>query len=138
LCPNFSFPVDDTENDYGKDCETPPELLRLVEQETKEIRPHQEEIRIINLGEEGEEKQVKVGTTMTEEIQRQLHTLLQEFRDVFAWFYQDMPGLDPDIVQHKLPLKPECPPVKQKLRRMKPEMALKIKEEVEKQFNSGF
>jgi len=118
LCPNFSFPVDDTENDYGKDCETPPELLRLVEQETKEIRPHQEEIRIINLGEEGEEKQVKVGTTMTEEIQRQLHTLLQEFRDVFAWFYQDMPGLDPDIVQHKLPLKPECPPVKQKLRRM--------------------
>ena len=93
MCPNFSFPVDDTENDYGEDCETPPELLRLVEQETKEIRPHQEEIRIINLGEEGEEKQVKVGTTMTEEIQRQLHTLLQEFRDVFTWSYQDMPGL---------------------------------------------
>jgi len=48
-----------------------------------------------------------------------------------------MPGLDLDIVQHKLPLKPECPPIKQKLRRMKPEMALKIKE-VEKQFNAGF
>jgi len=49
-----------------------------------------------------------------------------------------MPGLDPDIVQHKLPLKPECPPIKQKLRRMKPEMVLKIKEEVEKQFNADF
>jgi len=49
-----------------------------------------------------------------------------------------MPGLDLDIVQHKLPLKPECPPIKQKLRRMKPEVSLKIKDEVEKQFNAGF
>jgi len=45
LCPNFSLPVDDTENANDEDCETPPELLRLVEQETKEIRPHQEEIK---------------------------------------------------------------------------------------------
>jgi len=138
LCPNFSLPVEDTENDYDEHCETPPELLRLVEQGTKEIKPHQKEIKIINLGEEGEVKQVKIGTTMTEEMQKQLHTLLQEFKDVFAWSYQDMPGLDADIVQHKLPLKPECPPIKQKLRRMKPEMTLKIKEEVEKQFNTGF
>jgi len=49
-----------------------------------------------------------------------------------------MPGLDTDIVQHKLPLKEECPPVKQNLRRMKPEMSLKIKEEVKKQFDAGF
>jgi len=109
-----------------------------VEQEMKEIKPHQEEIKMINLGEEGEEKQVKIGTTMTEEMQKQLHTLLQEFKDVFAWSYQDIPSLDPDIIQHKLPLKPKCPPIKQKLRRMKPEMALKIKEKVEKQFNAGF
>jgi len=49
-----------------------------------------------------------------------------------------MPGLDPDIVQHKLPLKPECLPIKQKLRIMKTEVLLKIKDEVEKQFNAGF
>jgi len=112
LCPNFTLPVDDTENDYDEDYETFPELLRLVEQETKEITPHQEEIKIINLGEEGEEKQVKIGTTMIEEMKKQLHTLLQEFKDVFAWSYQDMLCLDLDIVQHKLPLKPECPPIK--------------------------
>ena len=41
-------------------------------------------------------------------------------------------------MQHKLPLNPEYSPVKQKLRRMKPEMSLKIKEEVKKQFNAGF
>ena len=49
-----------------------------------------------------------------------------------------MPGLNPDIVQHRLPLNPSGSPVKQKLRRMKPEMSLKIKEEVKKQLDAGF
>ena len=49
-----------------------------------------------------------------------------------------MPGLSLEIVQHKLPLNPECSTVKQKLRRMKPKMSLKIKEEVKKQFDVGF
>ena len=66
-----------------------------------------------------------------------MQALLREFKDVFAWSYQDMPDMDLDIVQHKLPLKPKCPLIKQKLRRMKPEMTLKIKEEVEKQFNAA-
>ena len=59
-------------------------------------------------------------------------------QDIFAWSYQDMPGLSSDIVQHRLSLNPECSPVKQKLRRMKPETSLKIKEEVKKQFDVGF
>jgi len=102
------------------------------------MEPHQEEVEAVNLGEEGEMKEVKMGTGMNKETQRQLYALLKEFKDVFAWSYQDMPSLDPSIVQHKLPSKPECPPVKQKLLSMKPEVSLKIKEEVEKQFNAGF
>jgi len=90
------------------------------------------------LGEEDEEKEVKIGTNMIEQTREKLRTLLKEFKDVFAWSYQDMPGLDSDIVQHRLPLKPECPPIKQKLRRMKPIVSFNIKEEVEKQFNAGF
>ena len=102
------------------------------------MKPHQEEVEVINLGDKNEKNEVKIGKGMSKEIQRQLCVLLGEFRDIFAWSYQDMPGLDPDIVQHKLPLKPECPPIKQKLRRMKLEVSLKIKDEVEKQFNAGF
>ena len=49
-----------------------------------------------------------------------------------------MPGLDIDIMVHHLPLKEECPPVKQKLRRVKSKMLLKIKEEVRKQLDAGF
>ena len=110
--PNFELPVEDTENDYDEDCEPPPELLRLVEQETREIKPHEEILERVNLGEDGEEKHVKIGTSLTKEMQERLYSLLREFKDVFAWSYQDMPGLDPDVVQHKLPLKPECSMIK--------------------------
>ena len=68
----------------------------------------------------------------------ELIVLLREYRNIFAWSYQDMPGLDTDIVVHQITLKPECKPVKQVLRRMKLETILKIKEEVEKQLNVGF
>ena len=49
-----------------------------------------------------------------------------------------MPGLDTSIVEHKLPLKPNCNLVKQNLRRMKLDMSLKIREEVKKRFDVGF
>ena len=49
-----------------------------------------------------------------------------------------MPGLDADIVVHRLPTREDFPPVKQKVRRMRPDMLEKIKVEVMKQFNAGF
>ena len=48
-----------------------------------------------------------------------------------------MPGIDTNIVQHCISIDPTMKPVKQKLRRIKPEWTLKIKE-VEKQYNGGF
>ena len=49
-----------------------------------------------------------------------------------------MPGLNTDIMVHRLSLRDECAPVKQKLRRVKPKMLLKIKEEVKKQLDTEF
>ena len=75
---------------------------------------------------------------MTPHIREELVALLREYQDVFAWSYQDMPGLSHDIVQHRLASNSGYSPVKQKLRRMKPKMSLKINEEVKKQFNASF
>ncbi|XP_039014758.1 uncharacterized protein LOC120144864, partial [Hibiscus syriacus] len=116
----------------------PTELLRLVEKEDKQILPHKEEVETVNLGTDEEIKEVKIGTTLTIQIKQELINLLQEFKDIFAWSYQDMPGLSTDIVIHKLPINPEYKPIQQKLRRMRPEMLLQIKEEVMKQINAGF
>ncbi|KAA3478158.1 RNA-directed DNA polymerase (Reverse transcriptase), Ribonuclease H-like protein [Gossypium australe] len=52
--------------------------------------------------------------------------------------YQDMPGLSADIAVHRVPIKEECKPVQQQLRRMRPDVTVKIKEEVKKQFDDGF
>ena len=49
-----------------------------------------------------------------------------------------MPRLGTKIVMHRIPIKPECPLVRQALKRMKSEIILKIKEEVEKQLKAGF
>ena len=71
-------------------------------------------------------------------IKPKLIALLKEFKEIFAWSYQDMLGLDTKIVVHRIPVKPKCPPVQQALQRMKSEIILKIKEEVEKQLKVGF
>ena len=74
--------------------------------------PHQEIIEAVNLGTEKEKKEVKIGTTLSSATRKELIDLLQDYNDVFAWSYQDMPGLDTDIVVHRLPLRKECTQVK--------------------------
>ncbi|KAA3464159.1 RNA-directed DNA polymerase (Reverse transcriptase), Ribonuclease H [Gossypium australe] len=123
----------DFENDM--DCGLSSDLLRMVKQEERQILPHEETMEVVTL-EEG--KAVKIGTCITEEMKRDLVDLLQEFKDVFAWSYQDMPRLSTDIIVHRLPIKQDCKPVQQKLRRMGLDIVLKIKEDVKKQFDAGF
>jgi len=63
----------------------------------------------MNLGVGEEKKEVKVGTGMTTLIRDELVALLRDYQDIFALSYQDMPSLNPNIVQHKLPLNPVAP-----------------------------
>lgn len=49
-----------------------------------------------------------------------------------------MTGLDTNIIKYHLTIKLEFHPVKQKLRSTRPDMALKIREEVKKQFDASF
>ncbi|RVW15647.1 Transposon Ty3-G Gag-Pol polyprotein [Vitis vinifera] len=60
------------------------------------------------------------------------------YLDVFAWSYEDMPSLDPSIVQHHLPTLPHARSVNQKLRRLHPRWSLQVKEEIQKQLSVGF
>ena len=47
---------------------------------------------------------------------------LFDYEDVFASSYDYMPGLSTDMVVHKLPIDPNFPPIKQKLRKLKTDM----------------
>lgn len=109
---NFDNPIYQAEEGDEEDCELPEELTRLLRQEEKVIQPHQESIETINLGSEEDVKEVRIGVALEESVKKRLIEMLKEFVDVFAWSYHDMPGLDTEIVMHKLPLKEECAPVK--------------------------
>lgn len=56
----------------------------------------------------------------------------------FAWYYEDMPGLDPKLVLYHFPLLPGVKPFKQKLRKMHPHIALLVKNELQKLLKEGF
>lgn len=55
-------------------------------------------------------KVIRIGVALEESVKTSLIVMLQEFVDIFVWSYQDMPGLDINIVVHRSPLKEECPP----------------------------
>ena len=131
-----SVNTDELEENDAEDQVLPSDLARLIEHEEKQILPHLEATELIDLGNEEEKRELRIGTTLAPEEKQQLVDLLREYIDVFAWSYQDMPGLNTDIVVHRLPIKEEFKPVQQKLRRMRPEMLLKIREEVKKQFEA--
>jgi hypothetical protein len=57
---------------------------------------------------------------------------------VFAWSYEEMPGIDPRIVEHEIMTYPDVKPVWQKLRPVNPRKAAAIKAEVEKLLKVGF
>ena len=114
------------------------ETFNYEELKQGQVEPIKEETQPINLGTDDEPKMVQMGNTLTASKIDALVTLLKEFKEVFAWSYEDMPETDIDIGQHYIPTDTTKMPVKQKLRRMKPEWTLKIKEEVEKQYNAGF
>ena len=81
---------------------------------------------------------MRIGTTLSVDERDSLLRLLRSYLDVFAWSYEDMPGLDPSIVQHHLPLVPHARPAKKQLRRLHPRWSLQVKEEIQKQLSVGF
>ncbi|RDX83098.1 hypothetical protein CR513_36014, partial [Mucuna pruriens] len=98
--------------DEGTKAEALVEMERRIEWEKPKFQLLTEELESINLGNEMEKKEVRVGKQMSPDLRMKLMELLKEFADVFAWSYQDMPGLDYEIVEHKLPLLPNSVPVR--------------------------
>ena len=72
----------------------------------------------VNLGTEEDKKEVRISANLEPSVKQRLIQMLRDHVEIFAWSYEDMPGLDTDIVVHRLPTKEDCPPVKQKVRRM--------------------
>ena len=103
-----------SETNLGEDIDEsdlPSEMQRLLAMEDKQILPHQEVIELINLGTDDEKKEVKISSSLDPSVKKEIVDLLKEYADIFAWSYQDMSGLSTEIVEHQLPMRPECKPI---------------------------
>ena len=78
---------------------------------------------MVNLGSETDKKEVKIGANLEGSVKNRLIQMLHDYVEVFAWSYEDMPGLDINIVVHRLPMKEGYSLVKQKVCCMRPEMS---------------
>ncbi|XP_068320307.1 uncharacterized protein [Pyrus communis] len=66
------------------------------------------------------------------------YQLLLEYKDVLAWTYKEMPGLDPIIAVHRLAVKLGMRPIKQTQRRYRSKLIPQIEVEIDKLIEAGF
>ncbi|XP_070024608.1 uncharacterized protein [Nicotiana sylvestris] len=115
------------EVEYVED-EVVEEIRRELEQFENKPKPNLNKTESINIGSPEEVRETKISIHIEQKTRDVLIQHLFEYRDVFAWFYDDMPGLSVDMVVHKLSTYPGFPPVQQKQQKFKIDMSDKIKE----------
>ena len=94
-------------------------LERLFDKNDVPLQPNkvaeENQVEDLNLGTDVDPKIVKLSKKVPEEYKELYLKLFQSYKDVFAWSYQDLKIFDINIMQHKIPLKEDAKPHKQKL-----------------------
>ena len=85
-----------------------------------------------NIGTKEQSRIVKISKALSMKQRDEYILLLKEYVDIFAWSYENLKTYDTSIIQHKVPLKPNVKPFRQKLRRINPALFIIIEKEVKK------
>ena len=78
------------------------------------------------------------GASFSQEEVDSYTTLFQEFRDIFAWSYNEIPGLYPSIMEHHIDTWLDVAPICQKQWPIHPSKVAAVKAEIEKLRITGF
>jgi hypothetical protein len=92
-----------------------------------------EEYEIRSIG-----RKIKVRSQLSSPLKESLVAFLHNNADVFAWSHEDMSGIDPSVLTHRLDVDLSHHPVKQNRKSFALERNQAIHEEVEKLLQSGF
>ena len=63
-------------------------------------KPNLDEKEIVNLGDDESVRETWVSIHLTTIEKEKFVELLKQYTDVFAWSYDNMPGLSTDIISH--------------------------------------
>ena len=97
-----------------------------------------EKLEEILLDNSNPDRTTKIGTLANPAVRQELITFLRSNQDVFAWSHEDMLGIDPSVMVHRLNVSPSFPPVRRKKRVFAPERDQAIAEEVRKLQEASF
>ena len=98
-----------------------------------------EDAKLVDLAEEGEtSKPVYIATDLVATEEELLIEILKQYKDIFAWSYKDLKGVDPKICQHTIPMKEDAKPRKQRPYTYNENFGRKIKEEIDKLLDAEF
>ena len=92
----------------------------------------------IPLDESNPERCTRVGADLEEKNKKDLVQFLKKNIDVFAWSHEDMSGIDPSVITHRLNECPSFKLVRQKKRVFAPKRDNAIKDEVQKLMAAKF
>uniref|UniRef100_A0A2N9J1F3 Uncharacterized protein n=1 Tax=Fagus sylvatica TaxID=28930 RepID=A0A2N9J1F3_FAGSY len=108
-----------------------------IEEQKVLVKPSGE-LATIELEDGRPERTTKIGADLPPKIRESLVQFLKDNKDVFAWSHEDMPGINPSVISHKLNVDPSLRPIKQKRRVFAPERNNAIMEEVDKLLAANF
>ncbi|XP_021812768.1 uncharacterized protein LOC110755796 [Prunus avium] len=97
-----------------------------------------EDLETVALDESQPDRYVRIGTMLNATLRAEFIQFLRRNSEVFAWSYNDMPGISPDIISHKLSISPAFKPIRQKPRSYDAERYEAMKNEVDKLMTIGF
>ena len=78
-------------------------------EEKRVVAKPTEALANISLNESNPERCIKIGVDLEGKIKEDLIQFLKKNIDVFAWSHEDMPGIDPSVITHRLNV---CPSFK--------------------------
>ncbi|GAV81590.1 hypothetical protein CFOL_v3_25044 [Cephalotus follicularis] len=118
--------------DRGKDKVLPIANVELRGDVEPERLQSVEDVVQVPLEEGNSERLFQFASRLGDVEKGELITFLRNNRDVFAWSTEEVPGISPSIMVHKLTVDPMRPLTRQKKRNFAPERQQAIAEEVSK------
>ena len=112
------------------------QTMRIEEQRT--TAESVKELEEVAVNESRPEWTTRMGMLASQPIRQALAGFLKMNQDVFAWSHEDMPGIDPSVIVHRLNVNSASSPIRQKKRVFAQERDKAIAEEVRKLLEADF
>jgi hypothetical protein len=103
----------------------------------KGARKQADEALEFNIGTEIDPRMVKIGKGTTEKERLEILSLIREFKDTFAWKYDELKSYRGDVIQHAIPLVEGAKPFRKNIRHINPNLAGQIQKELQNMVDPG-